>query len=305
MILHFSRLIRTINLIIIAVTMLGIVDYMIDFPIGFSEHFNLWILIITTLIIAAGGNIINDYFDVKADLQNRPDTVVVGRFIKKRWAILLHLIFNFVGIMGGLYFFFRFHTSNILFIHFFTTGVLWWYSVRLKKIPLIGNITIAALILLVIYMTLIYLPYGFPSFSFESVQNDPHFGSLNINKTSVIIYYAFIGFTLNLAREIIKDTEDIKGDELINAKTLPMIIGVPNTIRIVGAIMLIYPLIYFLGLGLHFQEIALQKLWPLTLAAIVCCMGILPLFFPKNHWIIPIKQALKITMILGILYLFL
>ncbi len=305
MILHFSKLVRIINLLIIIVTMLGVVTYMIDFPISFTEQLNFWILIATTVFIAAAGNIINDYFDVRADRINRPNTVIIGRSIKPRWAIVLHWFFNFFGIIGGLYFLFTIHTYGILLIHFISTGILWWYSVRLKKIPLLGNITIASLIVLVIYLTLFYLPYGFPLFSFEDIGNDPNFGSLKLTRTEVVFWFATIGFVLNLAREIIKDAEDIKGDLVINARTIPMIIGIPSTIRIVGLIMLVYPVIYFLGIGLHLHKVELQKLWPLTLSAIICCIGIFPLFFPKTRWISPIKQALKLAMILGVLYLFL
>lgn len=305
MILHFSRLIRTLNLLIIVITMLGIVDYMIDFPETFAEHVNLWMLIATTVIIAAGGNIINDYFDLRADRINRPETIVIGKYIKRRWAIVLHWSFNFIGILGGLYFLYRYHTYGILLIHFINTSVLWWYSVRLKKIPLVGNVTIALLIALVIYLTLFYLPYGFSSFSYANVKIDPNFGSLNLSKTKVVIWFAIIGFILNLAREIVKDAEDIKGDLAINARTIPMIIGIPATLRIVGAMMLIYPIIYFTGIGLHFHTIELQKVWPLTLAAIVCLIGLFPLLFPKTHWIKPIKQALKLAMVFGVLYLFL
>lgn len=301
--LPFFRLIRIVNMLIIIITMLGVVDYCVKGPITFSEHANFWILIFTTLLIAAGGNIINDYFDLRADRINRPQSVVIGKYIKRRWAIVLHWLFNFLGILGGIYFLWKFGEWGILLIHFITTGVLWWYSVWLKKIPLIGNLVIASLIVLVILMTLYYLTFGFSNFPYN--QYDENFGTLYLYRLQVIYWFAVIGFTLNIAREIVKDTEDIKGDEAIHAKTIPMIIGTPLTLRLVGLIMLIYPVIFFVGIAMHIDTVHMQKLWPLTLAAIVCLMGIFPLFQPNEKWIVTIKQALKIAMVLGLLYLFL
>ncbi len=297
------RLIRFINLLIIVITMLGVVDYLVVFTSNFQEHFNLWILILTTVFIAAGGNVINDYFDIRADRINRPESVVIGKYIKRRWAIVLHWIFNCIGIIGGIYFLFVLGTWVILIIHTISTATLWWYSVWLKKIPLIGNIVIASLIVLVIFMTVYYIPFGFKNYDFRAI--DHHFGHLYLRKLDVIFWFAFIGFLLNLAREIVKDAEDIKGDQVIHAKTIPMIIGIPSTIRLVSLIMLVYPVIFISGITLKFESIQLQKIWPLTIASLICCMAIIPLIFPSDKWIPPIKQALKLAMVLGVLYLFL
>ena len=215
----------------------------------------------------------------------------------------LHWFFNFIGILGGIYFLFQFGEWGILLIHFISTGVLWWYSVWLKKVPLIGNLVIASLIVLVILMTLYYTGFGFSNVPYN--QYDENFGTLYLYRLQVINWFAIIGFTLNIAREIVKDAEDIKGDRAIHAKTIPMIVGIPTTLRVVGLLMLIYPAIYFTGIAINIDTVHLQKLWPLTIAAIVCLIGFFPLILPNEKWITPIKQALKLAMVLGLLYLFL
>ena len=98
--INFFRLIRYKNLIIIILT-----QYMMrwsiikpilevyEFKLQFSE-LNFFFLVMATVFITAAGYVINDYFDAKTDLVNRPDTVIVGRLLHRRWAILLHILLH-------------------------------------------------------------------------------------------------------------------------------------------------------------------------------------------------------------------
>src|SRR5690554_4332822 len=101
--IHFLRLIRPINLLIIAATMYSIGAYLdaIYSPINEGEmiiqSFNFFLLVISTVMIAAAGNIINDYFDVRADRINRPEGTIIMTHIKRRWAIVYHWVLNFVA----------------------------------------------------------------------------------------------------------------------------------------------------------------------------------------------------------------
>ena len=88
------RLVRPINLVIIAITMYGC-RYFILATNGYQKIYDesllFFFLVVSTLLIAAGGNIINDYFDVKADKVNKPEKLIVGKLIEKRKAILLSI----------------------------------------------------------------------------------------------------------------------------------------------------------------------------------------------------------------------
>ena len=101
----FLKLIRIENLLIIAITQICI-KYFVFAPINEFSKFTPFLFsvsLLSTLLIAAAGYIINDYFDVKTDRINRPETVVIDVSIKRRWAMILHIIFNGIGLLLGLY----------------------------------------------------------------------------------------------------------------------------------------------------------------------------------------------------------
>ena len=94
------KIIRPVNLLVIILTMFGCFFYIQkneSTPINNTILFSFFILVISTLFIAAAGNIINDYFDVKADRINKPYKQIINRSLKRRWAIVLHWLFNFCG----------------------------------------------------------------------------------------------------------------------------------------------------------------------------------------------------------------
>jgi 4-hydroxybenzoate polyprenyltransferase len=162
----------------------------------------LYILSTSTVLIAAGGYIINDYYDVKIDLINKPDRVVVGKSIRRRYALLFHSVLSILGVAFGLFLNWKIGLIN------FTSGfLLWWYSNFLKRQPFVGNIAVAILTGLSVYVV--------------AVLFDP------VNK--LIIGYAFFSFFITLIREIIKDMEDLKGDNTFGCKTLPIVWGIRKT----------------------------------------------------------------------------
>ena len=122
----FFRLVRVNNLLIIVLT-----QYMARiFLVGPKEEWRSYIfdykqflLVFATVCIAAAGYIINDYFDIKIDMVNKPREVIIGRLIKRRWAILNHQILNFIGIALGL-----FLGLKVFLINVFAVSALWFYS---------------------------------------------------------------------------------------------------------------------------------------------------------------------------------
>jgi 4-hydroxybenzoate polyprenyltransferase len=239
--MHFIRLIRPINLIVIALTMYGMRVYFIPrIPLnsikGTSEPFDFFLLVLSTVLIAAGGNIINDYFDVKADKINKPHKVIIGKYIKPRWAIVLHWLMNFVAFAIACYLSWRYKTFWYVFIDLLSINVLWFYSMYFKRKFLIGNLLIAGLTALVPILCGIhfiefiqsqreYLPSSW------SMQTPLHTGWAlgSYFNTFVVLVFAFYAGTLNLIREIIKDIEDVNGDLVLKAKTLPIILGKRKT----------------------------------------------------------------------------
>ena len=199
------RLVRMTNLIIVVIT-----QYFTRILLIGPRHEwrkiiadpNMFILSLSTVCIAAAGYIINDYFDIKIDIVNKPERVVVGRYLKRRWAMGAHQILNVMGAVMGF-----FLSHWIFLINVFSITLLWFYSERYKRLPFIGNFIVA----LLTGMTLLILTVHYPS-----------------NRKLVFIYAVF-SFFISMIREIVKDMEDIRGDEAHGCRTLPIIWGIRRT----------------------------------------------------------------------------
>ncbi|MEI6595055.1 MAG: geranylgeranylglycerol-phosphate geranylgeranyltransferase [Bacteroidota bacterium] len=200
----FLKLIRFGNLFIMLATLI-LARYCLNNYLLLSDLLNLKFLylIIATLLTGAGGYIINDYYDVKLDLVNKPKKVIVGSSISRRMAMLLHLWFSAGAIMFGMLI-----SIKVAMLITICVFLLWLYSVSFKKQFLIGNIVVAAMSAFVIFILKIY-DYNTPS--------------------SLILLYSAFAFCISLLREIIKDSEDIKGDSRFDCKTLPIVLGIKKT----------------------------------------------------------------------------
>ncbi|MBA4054455.1 MAG: prenyltransferase, partial [Marivirga sp.] len=195
--------------------------------IGFAQYFTaaflinketiydarLLLLSVSTVLIAAAGYIINDYYDVKIDYINKPDRVVIGKDITRRYAILFHVMLSTLGILLGLYLSWRIAAVNILSVF-----LLWLYSNNLKRLPFIGNLTVAVLTGASIYVVdILYRTNG-----------------------PLVVIYALFAFFMTLVREIIKDMEDLKGDNTFGCKTLPIVWGIRKTKMIIYIILAVF-----------------------------------------------------------------
>ncbi len=180
----------------------------------------LYTLSLSTVLIAAAGYIINDYYDVKIDLINKPDRVVVGKSIRRRYALLFHWALSISGVAMGFLL-----SWKIAAINFFCGFLLWWYSNFLKRKPFVGNVAVALLTGLSIYVV--------------GVLFDP------FNK--LIALYSFFSFFITIVREIIKDMEDLKGDNTFGCQTLPIVWGIRKTKTLIYLLVLFHLLaiVYF------------------------------------------------------------
>jgi 4-hydroxybenzoate polyprenyltransferase len=222
----FLKLIRVKNLSIILLTMVGVAYHLqklhpyevIDFN---PMHYGL--LIFSTLIIAAAGHLINDYFDLKADRINKPEELVLTKYLQKRWAILGHWLLNIVAFGIAIYLSWSNHSLLFVFIHLVSINLLWFYSVSWKRKLLLGSVVLAVLPALVIFLSTWY---------FQILNESDQAYSPYLEKTwSTFLNYhyaqflAVCAFLVTLSREILKDVHDMPGDELLNANTIPRKIG--------------------------------------------------------------------------------
>lgn len=306
--IHFIRLIRPANLLIIAATMYGTAWYFDSLLISAGVYpviggFPFFILVLSTVLIAAAGNIINDYFDVKADRINRPKRLIITKSIKRRWAILSHWIINFIAFGMAIYLSYIFETFWYLFIHLLSINLLWYYSMHFKRTVVFGNIIIALLTALVPLLVGIFynqhtdweMIKDVHPFELEEVKNYPLF---------VTISLGLFAFLLNWAREIIKDIEDIHGDKVLKAKTLPIIYGTKKA-KLISLLILAFPvfLSLFIVIGRK-KEIVVDDLAfiPLLIAAIAYIFSIF--FILKSKTAGQYRRAhitIKIIMIFGLI----
>jgi len=191
------------------------------------------LLIIATILITAGGYVINDYFDIKADLINK-GKVIVGTKIERRQAMMWHNLFNIAGVSLGFYISWKAGNIWLGTIFLVVSGLLYFYSASYKKQFLVGNIVIAILTAMVPLLVIIY---EWPALT--------KFYSVNATKLPDLdfIFYWIGGFALfafltTLTREIIKDIEDFEGDIAFGRNTVPVVIGVLSA-RIVSVCMVI------------------------------------------------------------------
>jgi 4-hydroxybenzoate polyprenyltransferase len=223
----FLRLIRVGNLLIIVLTQYLVRIFLVGPKEDWLRHladFRFFLLSLSTVLIAAAGYIINDYYDIKIDTINKPRRVVIGRMLRRRHAMFTHSAFNALGIGLGLLVGLKVATVNLL-----AAFVLWLYSNQLKRRPFIGNFTVALLTAASLLVIILYVPRnGFLVFTF-----------------------ALFAFFISLIREIIKDMEDLRGDATFGCQTLPIVWGIRRTksllyILIASFLVILFTLSFYL-----------------------------------------------------------
>lgn len=194
------RLTRFWNLVIIGMSQYFAAIFLIGRELLFD--WRLFLLAASTAIIAGAGYIINDYYDIKIDLINKPERVVIGKSVTRRYALFFHSVLSITGILPGFIL-----SWKIGVIHFLSVFLLWWYSNSLKRQPFIGNFVVAWLTSISIVLVNILYDLTNP----------------------LVVIYALFAFFMTMIREIVKDMEDLKGDNTFGCKTLPIIWGIRKT----------------------------------------------------------------------------
>lgn len=220
----FFKLIRWPNLAFIAITQalfrFFVLRFVYNTNAGYVENFKLFLplfywLVFASVCIAAAGYIINDYFDVNIDLINKPERLIIDRYIKRRWAIVWHIALSFIGLMISCYVGYKLRNVFIPLFNFAAIIVLWFYSTTFKRKLLIGNLLISLLTAWVI------LVLTFSEYRFSIIAPDIYWKRL----IKVSFIYAGFAFIISLIREVIKDMEDMQGDAKYGSTTMPIVWG--------------------------------------------------------------------------------
>jgi 4-hydroxybenzoate polyprenyltransferase len=230
--MNYLKLIRYQNLLMLALMQL-------IFRYGFLELQNIplaladWqyiILVIATVCIAAGGYIINNIFDVETDTENKPENVIVGKFISETKAYNLYFGFTVIGVAIGFYLSNVINKPSFASIFIVIAATLYFYATSLKQSLLIGNFIVALLLSFSVIIIGI-----FDLFPLTNEENRPIMGLL----FSILLDYAVFTFIINFIREIVKDLQDVNGDSHQGMNTLPIFLGVNKTTKLVFGLSII------------------------------------------------------------------
>jgi 4-hydroxybenzoate polyprenyltransferase len=244
------RLVRLPNLLIVILTQFLVRYSLIGTflfrgqPETMSGFADFIFLVLATILITAGGYVINDYFDMDIDLVNNTGLNRLGGKIPTRQVLMIYRVINGIGILAGFYLAYRIRSLTFGLIFPFITGLLWFYSLRYKRMFLLGNIVVSFLSAMVILVVWI--------FEFFHLRLDPMgFSQLYFNMRVIILlcgWYAVFAFLVSLAREIVKDMEDSEGDMLYGCRTLPLVSGF-RTAKLV-VMMIVVTILFLLGYGI-------------------------------------------------------
>ena len=268
--LPFLKLIRLPNLLIMAFTqymvrwfliipLIDLKKYDLDFSLLDVQmtELDFFLLVLSTVMIGAAGYIINDYFDIRIDEVNRPETNMVGKGVKRRVAMAAHMTLNIIGAFIGIYLSWKYHLLRQgTFIFLSVPALLWFYSTNLKRQFLIGNFVIA---LLAAIVPLIVALFEIPNIyrAFPELVNGGYLRLTDVLHTTLAI--SLFAFIITLLREIVKDVEDYEGDFTYGCKTMPIVIGIAKTKYVMAGICGV--VILLAGL-LQYQQIKSGTLFP-------------------------------------------
>ncbi|WP_372645697.1 UbiA family prenyltransferase [Ancylomarina sp.] len=307
--LSFLKLIRLPNLIIIALTQY-VMRYFIIQPILAINRIHLQlsdidfaILVVATLFIAAGGYIINDYFDCKADRLNKRE-VIVGRRISRRISLMLHQVLSFVGLVLGGYVSYKVGHWQFVLIFFMAGGLLWFYSTSYKNHFILGNLVLAFIGAAIPFLVVIFeIPPLNKTYAEVLVASKTNFDYL----LYWVGAFSFFSFFAVLIHQFIRDLVSVKGDKEIGRRSLPSVIGFRWTkIIIVGLILFLCVSVF--GVWYQFLNAPLDKITPWYFILLI----ILPLLL-LAYLVIKLKKdeslklgvfLLRMAILAGISYAF-
>lgn len=221
----FFRLVRWPNLVFIVLTQV-IFNYAVIRPIfmhaGLVPNLHgtaFMLMCLSTVIVAAAGYIINDYFDYNIDQVNKPDKLVVGKYISRRWTIAWHLVLSIITVAIGFYLDFTSHIHLMGAANLLCTALLFLYSISLKRKLLWGNILVS----LLTSWAVLAVTWCESSNLIHTLNTN---GLLQVNKiTRITFLYAGFAFIISLIREVVKDMEDVEGDRRYGCRTMPIAWG--------------------------------------------------------------------------------
>lgn len=285
------RLIRWPNLLIVALTQ-AVAWWCVIHPLQGSLVLtpgNFSLLCLSTVLIAAGGYMINDYFDIRIDTINKPERVILNRVIPRRLAIIVHSLLNVIALAFAAKVALPAGHPEWMLLQVLCIFLLWRYSTTWKRRFMIGNLVVALLTALTIVALIIYeqaltywdrLTLGLHPRGLFRIASRP-------DPVLILALFAVFAFLLTWMREIVKDMEDYKGDDAEGCETMPIRWGLLRSTRFVQV----------LGMAsIAMLLAACIALWQISnLANCSAVYILLTLIMPLTLWIIQLPGAATVA----------
>lgn len=305
------RLVRWSNLLFLA-ALVWLMEKWVAVPIlnaaAFGEQlpwYILLLLIVATVLIAAGGYVINDYFDVKIDRINRPDEVIVTRSVSKPEAMRLSVSLSVVGAVCGLVIAWLLRSITIASIFILVPGLLWFYSSSYKRLFMIGNLTIALLAAMTPMMVAL-TNVAILQLRYEAILP---YTTLVHDLYVWLGGFALFAFLLTWIREIVKDMQDQMGDRELECHSMPVVWGetwtkIFVTVLIVLTLAIIGHLWYrVLPFPIGWTSLSTRYILFGIVIPLICALSLLwTAKIPSDYK--NCQRLVKFTMLLGMLYSF-
>ena len=304
-VIALARLVRLPNLTIVALTQFLL--YYFVFYRHFQEagiearlglfHFSQ--LILVTVLLTAGGYVINDIMDVEADRVNKPEKMIISRYIRRRSALWLYFCTQTIGFFLAIYLSFYVQNLRLLFLYPTAAIGLYAYSSYFKRRPFLGHLLIALYcggVALVVWLS------EQPGF-LELQELAPELAQFLAN---IVLAYALFAFLTTLLRELIKVMEDEAGDRQANYRTTVIAWGAKR-VRIICVSLAVVLLLLMGGYTHYFSNYFTN--WKTVLVASILAVPTLLIIYQLSrlshaHHFKRLSQLTKLLMLLGVLVLF-
>lgn len=260
------KLVRWYNLIFTAI-IIWLMEKMVVVAILnkalFYEQLPGWMfymLMLAVVFIAAGGYAINDYFDVKIDVINRPEKLIVTRSLSKQQAMICHQLMTAIGVILGLIVSAVLKSWTLAIIFIFIPGLLWFYSSSYKRQFFVGNLIVATAAGIT-PMVIAFANVAYLKLKYGDLMN---YTTITTDIYTWVGGFAFFAFLTTLSREIIKDLQDQIGDRELECHTLPIIIGEKWTKVVVSVLLLLilafafYAVYFLMPFGKEWGSVAMR-----------------------------------------------
>lgn len=233
---------------------------------------NLLMLVLSSSATIAAGYIINSFYDAEKDLINRPQKTMIDRLVSQNTKLSFYFVLNFLAVVFASYVSFRAVIFFALYIF-----AIWFYSHKLKKLPMVGNLVSAILAVTPFFAIFVY--YG--------------------NYDKIIFVHALFLFLLVSSRELIKDLENLKGDLALNYQTVPVVYG-EKTAKIMLYIVVIATISTAVILTQFFEIGRMYIFFYFSMIALVFFLFYVNYAKTKFHYVI-LHNLIKLIIVLGVL----